>query len=165
MGGAASKQKCGTILRPPVAVMGLSDLETVKTHRGALISERRASIPGVSRVREKTSNGPAKSRSSTMSKIRIPTFTFRIAYCPRMRTASRAYIRAESQSLLIAINSNRTIATGQIIGPIAQSRMRNVWVRCNFTRRWCSTRSTMRHAVHSPALRGSRFGVLLAVRP
>src|SRR5947208_12880284 len=54
--------------------MGAAVFATVKTWKGALSSERRDSGPGTSRVREKTSKGPAKSRISTSSKIRIPTF-------------------------------------------------------------------------------------------
>src|SRR5258707_11322887 len=46
---------------------------TVNTSNGALSSVRRESAPGTSRVREKTSNGPAKSSTSTSSKIRMPT--------------------------------------------------------------------------------------------
>src|SRR5438093_917681 len=53
--------------------MGAAVFATVKTWKGALSSERRDSGPGTSRVREKTSKGPAKSRISTSSKIMMPT--------------------------------------------------------------------------------------------
>jgi len=64
--------------RPPVVRIGAAVLATVKTWNGALSSERRDSGPGTSRVREKTSKGPAKSRISTSSKIRMPAFHFSI---------------------------------------------------------------------------------------
>src|SRR3989442_9619907 len=48
----------------------------VKTSNGALSSLRRESAPGTSRVRENTSNGPAKSSTSTSSKIKMPTVCF-----------------------------------------------------------------------------------------
>src|SRR5438046_8658715 len=40
---------------------------------GALYAERRVSGSGTSRVREKTSKGPAKSSISSSSKMRMPT--------------------------------------------------------------------------------------------
>src|SRR5947208_5874385 len=46
---------------------------TVNVSNGALSSLRRESEPATRRVREKTSNGPAKSSTSTSSKIRMPT--------------------------------------------------------------------------------------------
>ncbi len=52
---------------------------TVKTWNGALSSERREAAPGSSRVRENTSKGPAKSSTSTPSKIRMPTFHLSMA--------------------------------------------------------------------------------------
>src|SRR4051794_33673088 len=52
--------------------MGL-ERATVKVWNGALSSVRRESAPGTVRVRENTSNGPAKSSTSTSSKIRMPT--------------------------------------------------------------------------------------------
>src|SRR3989449_98399 len=62
--------------RPPVVRIGAAVLATVKTWNGALSSARRDSGPGTSRVREKTSKGPVKSRISTSSKIRMPAFHF-----------------------------------------------------------------------------------------
>src|SRR6266571_3807743 len=46
---------------------------TVNVSNGALSSLRRESEPATRRVRENTSNGPAKSSTSTSSKIRMPT--------------------------------------------------------------------------------------------
>src|SRR5262245_26342420 len=48
---------------------------TVKTSNGADVSERRDAAPGSSRVRENTSNGAAKSSTSTPSKIRMQTLS------------------------------------------------------------------------------------------
>jgi hypothetical protein len=60
-------------------VTGRAERATVKTSNGAESSVRRESGPATSRVRENTSKGPAKSRTSTPSKIRIPTFDFVMA--------------------------------------------------------------------------------------
>src|SRR5437867_11861138 len=46
---------------------------TVNVSNGARSSLRRESEPATRRVREKTSNGPAKSSTSTSSKTRMPT--------------------------------------------------------------------------------------------
>src|SRR5471032_396325 len=46
---------------------------TVNVSNGALSSLRRESAPATVRERENTSNGPAKSSTSTSSKIRMPT--------------------------------------------------------------------------------------------
>src|SRR5439155_195583 len=46
---------------------------TVNVSNGALSSLRRESEPATRRVRENTSNGPAKSSTSTSSKIKMPT--------------------------------------------------------------------------------------------
>lgn len=51
----------------PVAVTGCAVLPTVNTSKGDVSSDRRDSMPAVMRVREKTSNGPAKSSTSTSS--------------------------------------------------------------------------------------------------
>src|SRR6266566_5513883 len=83
MGGASPNAKCGSTRSPPVVTTGAVDLATVKTRKGALSSLRRASGPGSSRVREKTSNGPAKSSTSTLSKIKIPTFHLSTMVPPR----------------------------------------------------------------------------------
>src|SRR2546428_9759859 len=48
----------------------------MKTSYGTLSSLRRESAPGTSHVRENTSNGPAKSSTSTSSKIKMPTVCF-----------------------------------------------------------------------------------------
>src|SRR5436305_14240704 len=72
MAGASAKPQRGTTVRAPVAVTASRVFATVKTLNGALASERRDSTPGTRRVREKTSKGPAKSRTSTSSKIRMP---------------------------------------------------------------------------------------------
>ena len=74
MRGASAKPWCGRTRRPPVAEISSPVRATVKTWNGADSSVRRESAPGVRRVRENTSNGPAKSSTSTPSKIRIPTF-------------------------------------------------------------------------------------------
>lgn len=71
MAGQSAKPYSGVTRSPPVARMGSFDSATVKTWKGALSVERRDSMPGVSRVREKTSNGPAKSSTSTSSKTRM----------------------------------------------------------------------------------------------
>src|SRR5437879_12082989 len=62
--------------------MAAREAATVNTKNGALSSERRDSSPGTNRVREKTSNGPAKSSTSTWSKSRMPTFSLSIARPP-----------------------------------------------------------------------------------
>src|SRR5215218_1950150 len=69
----SAKPNWGVTTRPPVAVMGSRFFATVKTRKGALSSDRRDSTPGVRRVRENTSKGPAKSSTSTLSKRRMPT--------------------------------------------------------------------------------------------
>src|SRR5882672_10683599 len=56
---------------------------TVKVRNGALSSVRRESAPATVRVRENTSNGPAKSSTSTSSKIRIPTLMRASSLMPR----------------------------------------------------------------------------------
>src|SRR5262245_18743559 len=79
MAGASAKLWVGTTTSAPVAVIGSRVLTTVKTWKGALSSDLRASAPGIRRVRENTSNGPAKSNTSTPSKIRMPTLIFSIS--------------------------------------------------------------------------------------
>ncbi len=49
---------------------------TVNTQKGADVSVLREITPGCSRVLEKTSYGPVKSNTSTLSNIRIPVFSF-----------------------------------------------------------------------------------------
>src|SRR5262249_36284479 len=75
---AVAKSECGSTRKPPVVSTGPGRAATVKTSKGALSSERRDSTPGVRRVRENTSKGPAKSRTSTPSKRRMPTRTLSI---------------------------------------------------------------------------------------
>ena len=58
---------------PPIAVIVSRLRATVKVSNGALSSVRRESAPATVRVRENTSNGPAKSSTSTSSKMRMPT--------------------------------------------------------------------------------------------
>jgi hypothetical protein len=74
--GEEAKLKLGITSSPPVAITVSDVPATVKTLKGALSSDRRDTAPGVKRVREKTSNGPAKSKTSTFSKMSIPTFNF-----------------------------------------------------------------------------------------
>jgi hypothetical protein len=62
--GAPAKAWSGSTVKPPVAIPADRDRPTVKTLKGAMSSERRDSGLGPSRVRENTSNGPAKSKIS-----------------------------------------------------------------------------------------------------
>ncbi len=73
MRGASANPCCGTTRKPPVATTGAVVFATVNGRNGAPSSVRSASRRGSTRVREKTSNGPAKSSTSTWSKIRMPT--------------------------------------------------------------------------------------------
>ena len=79
IGGASAHEKCGITFSPPIAVTASRERATVNVSNGALSSLRRESGPGTVLVLENTSNGPAKSSTSTSSKIRMPTVSFMIS--------------------------------------------------------------------------------------
>jgi hypothetical protein len=84
------------------------DLATVNTANGAESSVRRESEPGVSRVREKTSNGPAKSSTSTPSKIRMPTFHRSMAISSRLGIAASPMPARDTRAGIIG-KAGRTV--------------------------------------------------------
>jgi hypothetical protein len=87
------------ILDVPRGLVGhlatVQPLHHVESHeRRALSSERRDSTPGASRVREKTSNGPARSSTSTSSDAKIPTVQRSMCTSGQRSAPSRGACRA-----------------------------------------------------------------------
>ncbi len=68
--GQSSKVKSGVSFNPPIAMTGVFDSDNSTTRNGDEVSYLLFSSR---RVIEKTSNGPATSKTSTSSNIKIPT--------------------------------------------------------------------------------------------
>lgn len=98
MSGALLQPYAGRSLRPPMAVIASRVDATVNTLNGALSSERRDIAPGTGRAREKTSNGPAKSRTSTSLKTKIPTASRSGLVTSSMVVARRSQGRSASNA-------------------------------------------------------------------
>jgi hypothetical protein len=99
IGGALAKSKCGKTRNPPVACTVSANRATVNTLNGADASDRRDSTPGTRRVRENTSNGPAKSSTSTPSKMKIAVFNLFILHSCQQAAASPRASRSTRERL------------------------------------------------------------------
>src|SRR3954470_8789271 len=107
-----------------MAVRVSAERATVKVSNGALSSVRRESAPATVLALENTSNGPAKSRTSTSSKMKTPT-VIRLSVFMRVLNKrseeEKKYFRFQEIALVMRMKCAAFVSFGSTSGSVPAS--------------------------------------------